>query len=140
MFMIVASYRYLLPTMDLLMTDIANGWLSDLDLSRHHPLLWGAMPALKGFRMAGFPKNDKSGGKCRHKSHIGLPAHCDSSIACRMCLMASITAPLSYLPIRELTSSFSVIYGWSSSRAVRNAVSSSYGLNSRDTSEHSLSM
>ena len=35
--------------------------LSDLDWSRHHPLLWAAVPAIQRVRMAGLPKNGKSG-------------------------------------------------------------------------------
>ena len=43
------------------MADIAfQTGLSDLDLSWHHPLLWGAAPAIQGVRMAGLPKNGKT--------------------------------------------------------------------------------
>ena len=39
-------------------------WLSDLYLSRHHPLLWGAPPAIQWLRMAALPKHGKSGPHC----------------------------------------------------------------------------
>ena len=35
-------------------------WLSDLDLSRHHLPLWGAVPAIQRVRMTDCPQNGNS--------------------------------------------------------------------------------
>ena len=52
--------------------------LSDLDWSRHHPPLWGAVSAIQRVHMAGLPKKGKSGTHCwggrfRHNLHCSLP-------------------------------------------------------------------
>ena len=51
--------------------------LSDLDWSRHHPLLWTAAPSIQRVRMTGMPKNGNrvpisGGGKARHNLHSSL--------------------------------------------------------------------
>ena len=40
------------------------GWLSDLDLSRHHPILCGAVPAIQRGPHVRFAQNGKSGPHC----------------------------------------------------------------------------
>ena len=52
-------------------------WLSDLDLSRNHPLLWGAASSKQRVCMTGLPKNGKSGliaggGRVWHILHSSL--------------------------------------------------------------------
>ena len=63
-------------------------WLSDLDLSRHHPLLRGAAPAIKRVRMAGLLNNCKSGPHCWGREvPTAVCIRWDSSSVCRRCCL-----------------------------------------------------
>ena len=65
-------------------------WLSDLDLSRHHPLLRGAAPFIQRVRMAGLLKNSKSGPNFWGAGGFdtiltAVCNRCDSFTTCRLC-------------------------------------------------------
>ena len=78
MFNPVAPYLDLLSTVYMAVADITNPGLSDQDLSRHQPLLLGAVPAIQRVHMAGLPKMVNQapiagGGRFQHNLHSSLP-------------------------------------------------------------------
>ena len=79
----ITPYGYMLHSMYLFIADIHRKprivcvMLSDLHLSRHHPLLLGTAPVIQRVHMAGLSKNGNSGpycwgGRFRHNVHSSL--------------------------------------------------------------------